>query len=178
MITFGQVTKPNELEQILQLQLRNLPTALSQEEKVNEGFVTVCHTYDILQQMNSVCPHIIVKDEEYVVGYALCMHPKFASEIEVLKSMFTEIERCHPQTEKYLAMGQICVDKAYRKMGIFRKLYATMAEVLKTDYDTIITEVDAVNKRSLNAHYAIGFKELKRYAYGGQDWILIALNTK
>ena len=178
MITFGKVTKPKELEQILQLQQRNLPTALSYEERAKEGFVTVCHTYDILQQMNSVCPHILAKDKQSVVGYALCMHPSFGAEIEVLKPMFIEIENILPSTERYLAMGQICVDKAYRKMGVFRKLYETMAEVLKTDYDTIITEVDLLNTRSLNAHYAIGFKELKRYSSGGQDWVLIGLNTQ
>lgn len=178
MLVYGQVTTENELHQILALQQQNLPSVLSMEEKVNEGFVTVRHSIEILRRMNRACPHIIAKDAEKVVGYALCMHPMFAEEIAVLKPMFIEIENSLPVSEKYLAMGQICIDKAYRKMGIFRKLYETMALVLKSDYNLILTEVDALNTRSLNAHYAVGFKDIKRYSSGGQDWVVVALNTK
>ncbi len=38
------------------------------------------------------------------------------------------------------------------------------------DFDTIITEVDAKNTRSLQAHYAVGFQVLKTYRSAGQDW--------
>jgi len=41
---------------------------------------------------------------------------------------------------------------------------------------TIITEVDTMNTRSLDAHYSIGFKDLKRYSANGQEWKLIQLS--
>jgi hypothetical protein len=41
--------------------------------------------------MNAVCPHIIAKVDDKVVGCALCMHPLFSAVIAVLKSMFDEI---------------------------------------------------------------------------------------
>lgn len=51
-----------------------------------------------------------------------------------------------------------------------------MKEKLPAGMDTIITEVDAKNQRSLNAHLAIGFSELKRYrGDDGKDWVLIVL---
>ncbi len=176
-ITYGQVTSEDELEQILALQQKNLPQFLSLEEKEREGFVTVCHSFEILQRMNMVCPHIIAKSKDAVVGYALCMDPQFADDIDVLKPMFVEIDALFSNNETYLAMGQICIDKDYRKMGIFRKLYETMSTTVYPTYSLIITEVDALNTRSLNAHYAIGFKELKSYSSGGQDWKLIGLAT-
>lgn len=177
MIVFTRVTKDTELEQVLGLQRRNLLTTVSSEEKEKEGFVTVSHTLDMLQRMNRVCPHFIAKDGDLVVGYALCMHPRFGEDIEVLKPMFREMETLLPQHKRYLVMGQICIDKAYRKMGVFRKLYETMSASVFPNYSLIITEVDAVNIRSLNAHYAIGFKEIKSYSFGGQDWKLIGLET-
>jgi len=59
--------------------------------------------------------------------------------------------------------------------GVFRNLYLTMKEKLPDGFDTIITEVDGKNKRSLAAHAAIGFETLKIYTSGGKEWHLIIL---
>ncbi|MCM4171265.1 N-acetyltransferase [Arenibacter sp. TNZ] len=168
-------TKDSELQQILSLQQKNLITNLGPGEKEKEGFVTVSHTLELLTKMNTACPHIIAKDQEKVVGYALCMHPLFGNDIEVLKPMFKEIASVVPKAEPYMVMGQICIDKEYRRRGIFRKLYETMKNTIQPYFTSIITEVDASNLRSLEAHYAVGFKDLKTYSAGGQDWKLIVL---
>lgn len=164
-----------ELEQILELQQRNLPQILSRVEMEKEGFVTVSHNLDLLERMNAVCQHIIAKKEGKVIGYALSMHPDFGNEIEVLKPMFDEINSSALKGEKYIVMGQICIAKEYRGLGVFRQLYKTMQHAIQPQFQYIITEVDAENLRSLNAHYAIGFKDLRRYRSGGQEWHLIVL---
>ncbi|MGB5821818.1 MAG: GNAT family N-acetyltransferase [Saonia sp.] len=173
---FGPVRLNEELEGILQLQKRNFPHGLSLEEKQKEGFVTVSHTLELLQRMNSSCPHIIAKDGDQVVGYVLCMHPKFANEIPILRPMFQEIDTIRPKKERYIIMGQVCIDKDYRKRGIFRKLYETMMHAIEPEFHSIITEVDVANTRSLQAHYAVGFKNLKKYLSEGQEWCLLILN--
>ncbi len=175
MITYKTASSSEELHQILALQKANLPISISSEEKDQEGFLTVHHEFDILKRMNDVCPHIIAKDGDRLVGYTLCMHPKFGKEIEVLKSMFQEIHRFY-NGRKFIVMGQVCVDKDYRKQGVFRKLYETMIEKVLPEFTTIITEVDAKNIRSLAAHYAVGFSLLSRYHFGGRDWELIAVS--
>ena len=175
MVVYKQADTLQELEQILDLQQRNLPKNISQEESTKEGFVTVEHTMDVLQAMNEVCGHIIAMDEGQVVGYALCMHPKFAEDIEVLRPMFDEIDKALEGKVNYMAMGQICVAKTHRGQGIFRKLYQTMKENLPKGFDTIITEVDGKNKRSLAAHAAIGFKTLAKYHLNGKEWHVIVL---
>lgn len=63
-----------ELLQILALQQKNLFSNTSLDIQEKEGFVTVHHTFDILHQMNQAFAHIIAKDGNKVVGYALCMH--------------------------------------------------------------------------------------------------------
>ncbi|MAP53617.1 GNAT family N-acetyltransferase [Altibacter sp.] len=175
MITYKSVDKKEELEQILQLQLQNIPAALPSEVKQSEGFVTVQHTLELLTRMNARCPHIIAKEQRKVVGYALCMHPRFREEIEVLKPMFTEVDQAFGTNSPYMVMGQICIDKNYRKQGIFRMLYKTLQEAVSPEFSTIITEVDATNTRSLQAHYAVGFRKLTVYTSQGVDWELIAL---
>ena len=175
-IKYCRASSDEELIQILKLQKQNLPKVLSVSEKEYEGFVTVDHTFDILKQMNNYCPHIIAKQGENVVGYTLCMHSKFADGIEILKPMFKEINKVLYNHENYIVMGQVCVDKLYRKKGIFRGLFNFMKQELKETFNYIITEVDAKNTRSLSAHLAIGFKIIKEHNADNTDWIIISLN--
>jgi hypothetical protein len=100
-------TKDSQLKQILSLQQRNLISNVSPYEKEKEGFVTVSHTLQQLADMNSFSPHIIALDQEKVVGYALCMHPRFGDDIKVLKPMFLEIATVVPKTESFIVMGHL-----------------------------------------------------------------------
>jgi predicted GNAT superfamily acetyltransferase len=175
MIYYKQASSPKELEQILSLQQKNLAKSLTVDELENEGFLTVEHSMDILKAMNEECGHIIALEDGEVIGYALCMHPKFANSIEVLKPMFVEINKAVAGKSNYMVMGQICVSKSHRGKGIFRNLYLTMKNKLPEGFDTIITEVDGKNKRSLSAHTAVGFQTLKVYLAGEKEWHLIEL---
>ncbi|MBC6997697.1 GNAT family N-acetyltransferase [Cytophaga sp. FL35] len=174
-IEFTRCNTDSELLQILDLQRRNLPVSLSEDEKLKEGFVTVVHSFEILKEMSETCAHIIAKYENRVIAYALCMHPKFADRIEVLKPMFAEMENLEPKIENYMAMGQICVEKAHRKKGVFRELYRTMKEFVIPEFSSIITEVDAANQRSMAAHTNIGFEVLSDYIVDDVHWNIIQL---
>ncbi|UJH66118.1 GNAT family N-acetyltransferase [Allomuricauda sp. SCSIO 65647] len=173
MVRFKQASLDSELLQILDLQQQNLSENLTQEEKSKEGFLTVEHTFGLLRKMNDVSPHTIAVDGDRVVGYALSMHPKFGNEINVLKPMFNEISKSNFCESDYIVMGQICIAKEYRGKGIFRELYQKMKQFLSPTFNKIITEVDAKNVRSLNAHYTIGFTLLKRYISKEKEWHLI-----
>lgn len=172
-IQYKRCSNSEELTQILNIQRRNLPASLSDEEKDNEGFVTVSHNQELLSSMNETCAHIIAKSGNDVVGYALCMHPDFADRIPVLRPMFRKIEKLTDWDGNYIVMGQVCIDKPYRKKGIFRGLYEFMSLELQSNYSCIITEVDSRNQRSLHAHYSLGFKDLQVYRSGNRLWHII-----
>jgi hypothetical protein len=173
MLSYKQADSDLELRQILNLQQANLPRNLAAEEIKREGFVTAEHSFKLLKSMNEACKHTIVKG--VVVGYALSMHPSFSNTIAVLKPMFDEINNLLPQSKNYIVMGQICIAKTYRGKGIFRGLYESMKKFIPNNFTKIITEVDAKNIRSLNAHKAVGFIELKRYWAGDKEWYLVVL---
>lgn len=162
-IIYKRVDSNQELDQILELQRTNIPSSISEDESKVEGFVTVHHNLEILKAMNEKCAHIIAKRNDKVVGYALCMLKEFKKNVEVLKPMFRQIDNCLNNDETYFVMRQICIDKQFRKRGIFRSMYEFMKQEMASKYDMIITEVDEENTRSLNAHYAIGFKLLHSY---------------
>ena len=173
-IAYVRAGSEEELKQVLEIQQQNRPENLDDSEVRNEGFVTVQHSLDLLKKMNDVCAHILAKDGEKVVGYALCMHPEFKDRIPIIRAMFNRVARLLPG-EPYIVMGQVCIDKHYRKQGIFRQLYGHMREAVIEDFKQIITEVDETNQRSLQAHYAVGFEDLEVYEADGRIWHLLVL---
>lgn len=176
-VEYTRARTKKDLEEILELQKKNLPNNLTKQEIEKEGFLTVSHNLKLLERMNTKCPHIIAKDKGKVIGYALCMHPDFSKEIPLLYAMFEKIGELLPEEQSYIVMGQICIEKSYRGLGIFRGLYSFMKKVTASQYDHIITEVDATNLRSLTAHYAVGFTLLKVYSADSKDWKLISIIT-
>lgn len=174
---FKQATSKYQLLQILQLQANNLRSVLASEVVEKEGFVTVEHDLELLSSMNDRCGHIIAMEGRELAGYALCMHPEFRNKIPVIRAMFEKIDTYFPDPGQYMVMGQVCVAPDYRGKGVFRGLYEHMKKCLYPEYLQIITEVDSRNQRSLNAHLAIGFRELEVYEGSGRTWHLIALGT-
>ena len=171
-IIYKRAESIEELQGILTLQEQNLRENTSEAEKIQEGFVTVQHGMDILKRMNDKSSHIIAKHNEKVIGYALVMLQDFKDDISVLRPMFSEINKTL-KNKSYVTMGQVCVDKNHRGQGVFRGMYQHMKACLQNEFDMLITEVDAKNIRSMNAHTAIGFKRLKTYHALGQNWELI-----
>lgn len=174
-----QAAEPKHLKSILQLQQNNLPKNLSEAEMLEQGFVSVEHDLAILSRMNEPHGHAIAIADEQVVGYALVMLPAFRDDIPMLTPMFDLIDKesfhKRPNTNnKYLAMGQICIDYGYRGRGLFQRLYDNIQDRLSAEYDLIFTEVASKNKRSLRAHLRQGFEIAHQYTGNdGISWELI-----
>ena len=179
MISYHTAQTTGELQQILDLQLSNLPVTISERELKAEGFVTVHHDLETLQAMNESYGHILAKENDQVIGYALVMLREFEKRIPVLVSMFQKINAIEYQGEKlgntsYFTMGQVCIAKGYRGQGIFKGLYQKMKEVMSPHFRYLITEVDERNPRSMRAHHKVGFKDILHYKGDkGEDWVIL-----
>jgi hypothetical protein len=183
-IKVGNPSTDADLLQILEIQSLNLAKGLSREEILSQGFVTVVHDFDTLKKMNDACPHIVTRDGNNIIGYALVMLPAFSGDIEILKPMFEKFETVlyngkYLDEYKNFVMGQICVHKPYRGMGVFDLLYAGMKEQMQNSYELCVTVVASRNQRSLNAHYRAGFKNALHYTSpDGEEWELIVWDWK
>lgn len=167
-----------DIYQILELQRRNLKSNFDINNLPTDGFVTVHHTFELLKSMNDAAPHIIAKDEAKVVGYALTMLESFRTKIPVLVPMFEMFEtltyRAKPLTAfRYYVMGQICIDEAYRGIGIFDKMYRKHQEELSKRFDLCVTEVSERNRRSIRAHERVGFETIHTYEDAMDAWCVM-----
>ncbi|MES2297574.1 MAG: GNAT family N-acetyltransferase [Pseudomonadota bacterium] len=168
-----------DLEGVLALQRLNHARALAAEQWHAQGFVTMEYTVPELQSMCGPYRHAVAKSGEQVVGYALVMLKEHGHAFPLLDDMFkkiatgaiagTPIANC-----RYVVMGQVCIDAAFRGMGIFDQLYQALKRQLQLEFDYIITEVSDKNGRSMGAHVHAGFRDIQLLAPDASEWHVMA----
>ena len=179
MIVYTAAKTNEDILGILELQKSNLPQNLTDEEKASQGFVTVIHSFDILQKMNAIEQSIIAKENDRVIGYLLAMTSESKNDIPVLIPMFDIFDNVTYNNKKiseykYIVVGQVCVARAWRGQGILDDCYAAYKRVFRHKYDFAITEILEKNKRSMHAHKRIGFDTIYSYAApGGDEWKVV-----
>lgn len=184
MITYTTSSTDKDLTGILDLQKRNLPQSLTDSEIKTQGFVTVVHTMEVLKRLNDREKHLIIKNDDQVIGYILAMTKNSRSDIPVLIPMFKLFDKIRYRNQlisafNYLVVGQVCIDKNYRGLGLIDKGYATYKANFKENFDFAITEIATTNIRSINAHKRIGFAELLTYTdSNNMEWSVVIWDWK
>jgi L-amino acid N-acyltransferase YncA len=179
MIEYTTAKTSQDIEQILELQQNNLPQNLSKEEIASQGFVTVHHSFDILQKMNSIEQSILAKENGKIIGYLLAMTKESMGDIPVLIPMFRVFDTVtyldkKIASYKYIVVGQVCIAAGHRGKGILDDCYKAYKNHFRYKYDFAITEIHKSNLRSLKAHARIGFENIHRYADPkGDQWEVV-----
>jgi predicted GNAT family N-acyltransferase len=179
MIIFTTSTTENELAEIIAIQKQNLAANLTAAEMQEQGFVTVVHSLDDLKKMNQFEQHLIIKDNDTIVGYLLAMTKKSQSDIPVLIPMFEVFEKVSYQNKlladyNFIVVGQVCIDKDYRGKGLLNKSYQAYKKIFSSKYDFAITEIATANQRSINAHKSVGFREVHQFTDTNQiEWSIV-----
>jgi|SRR5690554_162018 len=179
MITYTTAKNEDELRGILALQKANLKKNLSEEEIKRDGFVTVDHTYELLNKLHDIAPHIIAKDKSEVVGYVLAMTKKSRFDIPIIFPMFEEFDNIVFKGKtvsdyNYMVVGQACIHKDYRGRGLVENCFRKYKETFADRYDFSITEIAMSNKRSLYAHRKVGYEVVHTYTDPEQnEWAIV-----
>lgn len=184
LITAGLACTREDLRDILDLQRANLEAALSATEVRAQGFVTVAHTLEILEQMHALAASVIARAPDgALAGYALTMLPACRGLLPVLAPMFALLDTLaidgRPlRSSRFYVMGQICVARRFRGSGVVEALYHEHAARYRDRFDWIVTEVATRNERSLRAHARIGFREIARNRDAADEWSIIAWDLR
>jgi GNAT superfamily N-acetyltransferase len=172
------VQSEEELQQILELQKENLRGTISSNEEKEQGFVTVAHSYESLNQMHQLQPSVIVKDGDVLAGYALVMTKECSALIPELIPMFENFNAISYKGKPlndyaFYVMGQVCVAKPYRGQGVFSMLYKMHREYLQPMYDFVVTEIATRNARSIRAHEKVGFESIYTHTDELDEWAVV-----
>ena len=173
------VESTQELEQILALQNKNLVEHVALPDRQTNGFVTVKHGLQLLEQMNASAQQIIAKENNKVIAYALAMPREFSEHIPLLQPMFNMFETLsfrHKPLKKisYYVMGQICISQHARGKGVFEQLYLKHKEIYSHKFELCLTEVSSSNPRSMKAHEKTGFQTIHNFDDQTDNWNILA----
>lgn len=179
MVTISTAHLREDLSSILKLQAENLLTALTDEEKEKEGFLTVVHTLEDLTRLNDFEKHVVAKAAGNIVAYVLAMTKASREDIPALIPMFDILDQVGYNGKPiasydYIVVGQVCIDKKFRGRGLFDRNYAFYKETYQGKYELAVTEIAVQNTRSLKAHQRVGFREICRHtASNGVEWAVV-----
>lgn len=168
-----------DLEGIIDLQKQNLRSDLTAAEITTQGFVTVSHSLDDLRKMHQHVPNIIVKNGVQVIAYVLGMTEQSKNDIPRLVEMYESFDHIQFKGKsvaeyQYIVVGQVCVDKAYRGLGLFDRAYEAYRKYFEQEYEFAITEIATINLRSMKAHERLGFKTIHTYTDGSAtEWNVV-----
>ena len=178
MVTIQLVSTTEELKGIQELQQQNLRKNLSELEAAEQGFLMAEYSLEFLQTMHDAAPSVIAVSEGKVVGYSLVALKTIRDEHPLLADLFDTIDRINFQTDdlgqsNYVVVGQLCVGKGFRGIGLVDKLYQYYRACYSKEYTYLITDVAKANQRSLKAHKNTGFQVIDELYFDGVGWDIV-----
>ena len=167
-----------EILQIKSLQNLNLKCNIGETEAKAEGFVTAIYSCDFLKVMSDSTPAILATNNGVVVGYLLAVNRDTALKHDLLKKIVIvsdEVILKYPTlaNTNYIIVGQLCIDKEYRGLGLVNRMYELYYETYHVQYNYCITDIAVNNPRSMKAHLKCGFKAMERLDHGGELFDLV-----
>lgn len=178
MVTIKLVSTQNELKGIQELQQQNLRKNISDTEAAEQGFLMAEYSLAFLQKMHDAAPSIIAVADGKVVGYSLVSIKAIRDEHDLLADLFNTIDQLKYQSldlvnSNYVVVGQLCVGKGFRGMGLVDKMYQYFKDCYADQYEYLITDIAKANLRSLKAHQRKGFQVIDELSYGGIGWDIV-----
>ena len=178
MVQVTRASSEADLIGIQYLQKANLKRIIGEEEAAKEGFVTAEYSLDLLKAMHELGASVIAKDGDKVVGYALVTTKEIYGQHDLLDDLFNVLNKLNFDGKElkespYVLVGQLCVGKGYRGIGLVQKMYNFFKESYANKYDYLITDVADNNPRSLKAHIKSGFQVIHSIDYGGVKWDIV-----
>ncbi len=179
MVSIELSVAPDDLARIIALQKANHADSVAAELWQSEGFVTMQYTVAQLQAICGPYQHVVAKVDGELVGYALVLLQEHRAAFPILYDMFDKIDAGafagQPlRTTPYFVMGQVCIARAMRGQGLFRRLYHALRAQMRADFALCVTEVSTRNGRSMGAHLDVGFAPITLAAPDPSEWRVIA----
>jgi hypothetical protein len=182
---------PSVIPGILALQSRNLLSNLNEAEQKN-GFVTTAFTIAQIEALLAnggvfVAVEISVDDQsETVIGYALAGSWSFFAQWPIFPFMLARLPALDLggrlpfnviNEANSFQYGPVCVDAAYRGLGVFPRLFETMRLGICERYPIGVTFINRLNPHSYHAHMKkLGMTVIDEFEFNGRPYYGLAFD--
>jgi len=183
---------PEDFPQIVELQNKNLASALDDLSR-QDGFLSTAYSLEQFEQMNnSICVIVGVDTnaEEASQGYEakvqayicaitkeLCMNFRYPS---LLISLCDELlYKGKPLSSyRYYLSNPICIDKGFRGTGVYTEICNHLAQFTVPDYDIAIGFISSANYRHLRAVRKLNVEIVGKFVADGEEFVIIVVPTR
>jgi len=161
------------------LQKENHFRSVSNKGRKKEGFVSVETSISMLENLNQKIGILVAVSKGEVVGYELPLDLKHASKISLLDPFIERIlklEYLGKKLSEYkiILEGQILVKMGFKGQGIAEELHKRFVNMLKNNYEIIVTEISNKNPRSLHFHTKkLKLSIIEKYFAKGFNWYIL-----
>lgn len=176
--------KIDDLPAVLELQLKYHINTIREEEK-KDGFVTTLFSQEQLSRLIKDENGLFVAyDNNKIAGYAMAASWDYWSEWPFFRLMIEELPLLQfnkePVTkDNSYQYGPICIDAAYRGSEVLKGLFNEARAALETRYSVLVTFINHINKRSIEAHVRkLGLHIARSFKFDNNDYYVLTYDVK
>lgn len=154
------------------------------EEDKKDGFVTTSFTKELLSELiRKEKGLFIAKENEEIIAYVMSASWDFWSQWPLFQHMISELPRLSylNQTlskKNSYQYGPVCVDKRFRGTGTLELIYDFARRKMAERYPILITFVNKINPRSVEAHTRkLGLEIIHEFEFNGNQYLEMAYDT-
>jgi hypothetical protein len=167
----------SDFDQIVDLQLRNLVTNLSEDQR-KDGFLSGYFDAAMLAAANENLGVVVCADSDRVAGFICLTTPEFPLQNAVAAAMLEKIKNDnffdkHFSEWVVCLCGPVCLDGEYRGIGLFERLYEEIPR-FSHQCDLLVTLVAVANGRSIAAHRKAGMNEVMEFEWNERQFVVMA----
>lgn len=169
---------PNDYSAIIELQNANTPDQLTEEEK-KQGFVISSMTEETLDDINKNLGVLVAIEDNKLAGFVCLTTTNPLPEHPVVKAMRESFPKQIFNDKKLtdyrvFIYGPVLINSNWRGKGILKKLFATVKNFTKKDYDLGTALINDKNPHSLAVHVeGLGMIALTPFNYKDETFQLV-----
>lgn len=165
-----------DLPKIIKLQKDNNFSRATEEE----GFIGVEMNLPILKEINQD-GIFVAGTEKSIAGYAMPLTEGVAKRIPIVSKFVDRLEGLKFKGKKvsgyrWVIAGQMLIDKKFRGTGLAEKLWTNYVNLMKREYEIMLTEIPEDNQKMLSAFTKrLKFEIIETYSNKGKKWHILAV---
>lgn len=154
------------------------------EEEKKDGFVTTLFNEEQLTELIEKEGGLAIAVEgNELAGYAMAASWEYWSQWPLFQHMIKDLGNTTYQgeyltTENSYQYGPICIDGKYRSTGVLPGLFDFSRQQMKSRYPFLITFINQINGRSMNAHKdKLGLDVIKAFEFNNNQYFELGYET-
>ena len=178
-----KIAQVEDIDSILKLHYKYQVDKIKENDK-KDGFVTTAFTKEELSDLITLEQGIFIAvEDEEVIGYVMSASWSFWSRWPMFAFMINDLPKLTYLEQKLsidnsYQYGPVCIDKKVRGTGVLEKLFDFALKHMSKKYPILVTFVNKINPRSMNAHHKkLGLDIIQEFEFNNNQYIEFVYDT-